>query len=245
MVSAEAALERLTAPETKVSAHWCIGEDGTLWRLVPEEQRAWHAGFSEWRARRSINDVSIGIELVNPGHEHGYRPFPPAQMDALLDLARAIVAAARHRPLQRGGAFRHCARAVGRIPASSSTGRASPRRASVSGRRASPSLWGRAVHCARAIVALPSGGDRSSCARSATGWQPTPTSALLRRPSCAPFSGISVRRALMGSSMPARTPCSTRIMCACCHGEVESGLTESERRRSQDRPDGRMAAVAA
>ena len=92
MVSAEAALERLTAPEAKVSAHWCIGEDGTLWRLVPEEQRAWHAGLSEWRGRRSVNDVSIGIELVNPGHEHGYRPFPPAQMDALLDLARAIVA---------------------------------------------------------------------------------------------------------------------------------------------------------
>ena len=92
MVSAEAALERLTAPEAKVSAHWCIGEDGTLWRLVPEERRAWHAGLSEWRGRRSVNDFSIGIELVNPGHEHGYRPFPPAQMDALLDLAHAIVA---------------------------------------------------------------------------------------------------------------------------------------------------------
>ena len=92
MVSAAAALERLTAPAAKVSAHWCIGEDGTLWRLVPEEQRAWHAGQSEWRGRRSVNDISIGIELVNPGHEHGYRPFPPAQMDALLDLVRGIVA---------------------------------------------------------------------------------------------------------------------------------------------------------
>ena len=92
MVSAEAALARLTDPAAKVSAHWCIGEDGTLWRLVPEERRAWHAGISEWRGRRSLNHVSIGIELVNPGHEHGYRPFPPAQMDALLDLACAIVA---------------------------------------------------------------------------------------------------------------------------------------------------------
>ena len=95
MVSAEAALDRLTDAGARVSAHWCIGEDGTLWRLVPEEHRAWHAGVSEWRGRPSVNDVSIGIELVNPGHEHGYRPFPPAQMDALLDLARAIVA--RHR----------------------------------------------------------------------------------------------------------------------------------------------------
>ena len=92
MVSAEAALARLTKPEAKVSAHWCIGEDGTLWRLVPEERRAWHAGLSSWRGRSAVNDRSIGIELVNPGHEHGYRPFPPAQMDALIDLARAIVA---------------------------------------------------------------------------------------------------------------------------------------------------------
>ena len=92
MVSAEAALARLTDPGARVGAHWCVGEDGTLWRLVPEGQRAWHAGVSEWRGRRSLNDVSVGIELVNPGHEHGYRPFPPAQMDALLDLARAIVA---------------------------------------------------------------------------------------------------------------------------------------------------------
>ena len=92
MVSAEAALARMTDARAKVSAHWCIGEDGTLWRLVPEERCAWHAGRSEWRGRRSLNDVSVGIELVNPGHEHGYRPFPTAQMDALVDLARAIVA---------------------------------------------------------------------------------------------------------------------------------------------------------
>ena len=92
MVSAEAALGRLTATNAKVSAHWCIGEDGTLWRLVPEERRAWHAGLSEWRRRSSVNDFSVGIELVNPGHAHGYRPFPPAQMDALLDLTHAIVA---------------------------------------------------------------------------------------------------------------------------------------------------------
>ncbi len=92
MVSADAALARMTDPAAKVSAHWCIGEDGTLWRMVPEERRAWHAGVSNWRGRRAVNDFSIGIELVNPGHEHGYRPFPEAQMDTLLDLARAVVA---------------------------------------------------------------------------------------------------------------------------------------------------------
>ena len=92
MVSAEAALARMTDPSAKVSAHWCVGEDGTLWRLVPEQHRAWHAGVSKWRGRRSLNDRSVGIELVNPGHEHGYRPFPPAQMDAVIELARAVVA---------------------------------------------------------------------------------------------------------------------------------------------------------
>lgn len=92
MVSAEAALERMTDPAAKVSAHWCIGEDGELWRLVAEQRRAWHAGFSHWRGRRSVNDFSIGIELVNPGHEFGYRPFPPAQMDVLVTLAQEIVA---------------------------------------------------------------------------------------------------------------------------------------------------------
>lgn len=91
MASAEAALARLTDPAAKVSAHWCIGEDGTLWRLVPEHRRAWHAGRSLWRGRPAVNDRSIGIELVNPGHALGYRPFPRAQMDALIALAHAIL----------------------------------------------------------------------------------------------------------------------------------------------------------
>lgn len=91
MASAEAALARLTDPAAKVSAHWCIGEDGTLWRLVPEHRRAWHAGRSLWRGRPAVNDRSIGIELVNPGHAFGYRPFPRPQMDALLALAHAVL----------------------------------------------------------------------------------------------------------------------------------------------------------
>ena len=111
MVSAAAALARLTDARARVSAHWCVGEDGTLWRLVPEEQRAWHAGIGAWRGRRSVNDRSIGIELVNPGHEHGYRPFPPAQMDALVDLARAI--AARH-PIDPRNVVAHADIAPGR-----------------------------------------------------------------------------------------------------------------------------------
>jgi N-acetylmuramoyl-L-alanine amidase len=95
MASAEAALLRLCDPAAKVSAHYTIDEDGTVYRHVAEEKRAWHAGVSYWAGLRNINDRSIGIELVNPGHDFGYRPFPTPQIDAVIGLGRAIVA--RHR----------------------------------------------------------------------------------------------------------------------------------------------------
>ena len=61
-------------------------------RLVSEDKRAWHAGVSYWRGATDINDRSVGIELVNPGHEFGYRPFPEAQMAALENLLHNILA---------------------------------------------------------------------------------------------------------------------------------------------------------
>lgn len=91
MESAEAALERLCDPEAQVSAHYCIEEDGTVHRLVREDRRAWHAGKSFWRGVTDVNSASIGIELVNPGHEFGYRPFPDEQMAALLPLLADMV----------------------------------------------------------------------------------------------------------------------------------------------------------
>ena len=95
MESAAAALARLCDPEAKVSAHYMIDEDGTSYALVPEERRAWHAGVSAWEGEQAMNNCSIGIELVNPGHEFGYRPFPEPQIAALTQLARAILF--RHR----------------------------------------------------------------------------------------------------------------------------------------------------
>lgn len=92
MRDAEAALERLNDPAAKVSAHYLIDEDGTCWRLVQEERRAWHAGVASWAGATDINARSIGIELVNPGHQFGYRPFPPAQMQSLTALCRDILA---------------------------------------------------------------------------------------------------------------------------------------------------------
>jgi N-acetylmuramoyl-L-alanine amidase len=95
METAEAALERLCDPESKVSAHYVIDEDGTAYQLVKEKRRAWHAGVASWRGETDINGRSIGIELVNPGHEFEYRRFPDAQMAQLTSLASEIVL--RHR----------------------------------------------------------------------------------------------------------------------------------------------------
>ena len=92
METAGIAVSRLCDPEAKVSAHYVIDEDGAVQRLVSEDRRAWHAGVAFWRGETDINGRSIGIELVNPGHEFGYRPFPEAQMAALETLARDILA---------------------------------------------------------------------------------------------------------------------------------------------------------
>jgi len=91
MTSGAAAIERLCDPVARVSAHYVIEEDGAVHRLVREEARAWHAGVSEWGGRALLNDCSIGIEIVNPGHEWGYCAFPEAQMQALETLATGIV----------------------------------------------------------------------------------------------------------------------------------------------------------
>jgi len=92
MQSAQAAIDRLRDPAAKVSSHYVVDEDGAIYRLVAEEQRAYHAGISYWRGRTALNDCSIGIEIVNPGHEWGYRPFPDAQMQAVRSLCLEILA---------------------------------------------------------------------------------------------------------------------------------------------------------
>ena len=89
------ALARLVDPAAKVSAHYLVEEDGQVFRLVDEENRAWHAGVSSWRGEADLNARSIGIEIVNPGHEWGYRAFPEPQIRAVLALLADI--AARHR----------------------------------------------------------------------------------------------------------------------------------------------------
>ncbi|MBE9603618.1 N-acetylmuramoyl-L-alanine amidase [Acetobacteraceae bacterium H6797] len=91
MRSGQEAVDRLRDPAAKVSSHYVVMEDGEVLRLVPEERRAAHAGISFWRGHTALNGRSIGIEIVNPGHEWGYRPFPVLQMAAVADLCLDIL----------------------------------------------------------------------------------------------------------------------------------------------------------
>jgi N-acetylmuramoyl-L-alanine amidase len=92
MENGPAAIARLSEPAAKVSSHYLVEEDGRVYLLVEEANRAWHAGVSSWRGLANLNQHSIGIEIVNPGHEYGYQAFPQVQMEAVLELARAIIA---------------------------------------------------------------------------------------------------------------------------------------------------------
>lgn len=91
MQTAREAIARLCDPAAEVSAHYVIDEDGSVIHLVADKHRAWHAGKSCWRGEADINSHSIGIELVNPGHEFGYREFPATQITALDELSQKLM----------------------------------------------------------------------------------------------------------------------------------------------------------
>jgi len=103
MQSGEAALARMRDPEAKVSAHYMVWEDGRISRLVPESERAWHAGLSTWQGDDDLNSRSVGIEIVNGGHDFplpggALPPYPDVQVTAVIALAREIVEHHRIRP---------------------------------------------------------------------------------------------------------------------------------------------------
>jgi N-acetylmuramoyl-L-alanine amidase len=90
MADAASALHRLCNPLAEVSSHYLVFEDGRIFQLVPEAARAWHAGQSSWAGERDLNSASIGIEIVNPGHDGGYPDFPPGQIEATTLLCKDI-----------------------------------------------------------------------------------------------------------------------------------------------------------
>jgi N-acetylmuramoyl-L-alanine amidase len=91
MISDERAIAWLCDPESAVSSHYFVFEDGRIAQLVDEDRRAWHAGQSTWAGETDVNSRSIGIEVANPGHEFGYRPFPEVQIEATIALCRDIL----------------------------------------------------------------------------------------------------------------------------------------------------------
>jgi N-acetylmuramoyl-L-alanine amidase len=95
METAKAAIDRLRDPAARVSSHYVVEEDGTVWRLVEEKRRAYHAGVSYWHGNTALNDRSIGIEIVNPGHDGGYPDFPVLQLAVVCDLCLDILS--RHK----------------------------------------------------------------------------------------------------------------------------------------------------
>lgn len=118
MPSAEEALAKLCdgSDETReqggrVSAHYMIDEEGKIYALVDERDRAWHAGESYWRGRTDVNNFSIGIELVNPGHEYGYKVFPRAQLDALIEVCAGVL---KRHPIKPENIVGHSDVALGR-----------------------------------------------------------------------------------------------------------------------------------
>ena len=145
MQSAEAALDKLCAAGSEVSAHYFVFEDGRIVQCVPEARRAWHAGEAIWAGKTDINSCSIGIEIANPGHDWGYDDFPEAQIAAVIALCarhrrpQRDRAAPRSRPLgRRAGAQAGPGREI-------SLGAARARRASACGFRRSRSRDGRPV----------------------------------------------------------------------------------------------------
>lgn len=91
MATAEGALDRLCSPRSEVSSHYLVHEDGRIVQLVAEAHRAWHAGRSLWKGQADLNSASIGIEIVNPGHDGDYPDFPEAQVAAVIELCRNCV----------------------------------------------------------------------------------------------------------------------------------------------------------
>jgi len=91
MKSESAAINKLTDIQSEVSSHYLIKINGEIIKMVPDLYTAWHAGKSSWKNYRSLNQKSIGIEITNPGHEHGYKKFTQKQIYSLLKLSRFLI----------------------------------------------------------------------------------------------------------------------------------------------------------
>ena len=91
MQSERESLSRLCNPKSKVSSHFVISQNGRVYRLVQDNQIAWHAGKSCWGKYKNLNKNSIGIELVNKGHKFGYTNFKKKQLLSLIKICKSLI----------------------------------------------------------------------------------------------------------------------------------------------------------
>ena len=91
MQSERESIMRLCNPKYKVSSHFVINQNGKIYRLVPDHQTAWHAGKSCWGKYKNLNKNSIGIELVNKGHEFDYTNFKKKQLSSLIKICKILI----------------------------------------------------------------------------------------------------------------------------------------------------------
>ena len=91
MKTETSAIKKLLNPKSKVSSHYFIKNNGQIINFVPDEYIAWHAGQSNWKNFKSLNKYSIGIEINNPGHTHGYRKFNTKQIYSLIKLLKCLI----------------------------------------------------------------------------------------------------------------------------------------------------------
>ena len=91
MKTEKAAINRLTDIQSRVSAHYLIKQNGEIITLVPDLYTAWHAGKSVWKNYSSLNKDSIGIEIVNPGHDINYKKFSKIQLVTLVRLSKFLI----------------------------------------------------------------------------------------------------------------------------------------------------------
>ena len=85
------AIKKLSSYNSNVSCHYYISETGKLIQMVPDLYTAWHAGISSWKNHKSLNKNSIGIEISNPGHDHGYRKFSNKQIKSLIKISKFLI----------------------------------------------------------------------------------------------------------------------------------------------------------
>jgi N-acetylmuramoyl-L-alanine amidase len=91
MTDADVAIRRLTVAGTEVSAHYVVREDGRIIQCVPESLRAWHAGQATWGSETDVNSCSIGVEIVNGGHDYNLPTYPLRQIAAVIALCKGIM----------------------------------------------------------------------------------------------------------------------------------------------------------